>query len=451
EAGIALFGVVVPQQDFAQGVVIVRLVEGQIGEVVFEGDVEGADLSLSRAYATAMQMERPLRLATLERYLLLMSDIPGRRVVSRFETAEGSPGNVKLVVNMQRTVARLGFGLDNLGANYLGNTQMTLGATVNSILREGDTTRATIGFPIADIKRFTYFGLRHQQPIGTNGLTLAGNFTFLEQRETGSSNLTGRTSTFSLQAAYPIIRSVRRTLQAFASFDILDSRAEVPLGRLSDEATRVLRLGLLFAQANEAQTRMGSLAIVLNQGINGAGARQRVLYYGDPEFTKVSALASLTQNLFDNRLSLRFRASAQFSPERLPSSEFFTYGGVLFGRGFDAATLFGDQGISASFTIAVPFRTFLDVESLAPAKPEILGRMIRGAEAYVFIDGGMSRNYAPAIQPRHDRASSAGLGIGLPVSDDTTLNLEVASPIVRPRNAVVEAGTRFVAVFRRNF
>lgn len=451
EAGLALFGVVVPQQDFSQGVVIVRVIEGEVTEIVIEGDTEGADLSLTRAYAEAMRGERPLRRATMERALLLMSDIPGRRVTGRFEQL-GEPGKVRLVLNMRRITLRYGLGFDNLGANYLGNVQMTTGVALNALLQEGDSTRFTVGFPVVDFERFTYFAVRHQQPIGTNGMTVSVNATHLEQRETADSNIKGRTTTVSLQLAYPIIRTQTQTLQVFGNFDILDSRVSVPLGRLSDEATRVIRLGAVYGLANEAQTRGGSLAIILSQGIDGAGARQRLGYfYGDPGFTKVTAIAQYQHAFWEQRFILRLRALAQYTAERLPSTEFFTYGGVMFGRGFDAATLYGDRGISASATLAMPFKTVMDVDSLASGRSEFLGRAIRGAEAYIFVDGGRAENLAPAPAPRGDRAASAGFGIGFPVADETNLNLEVAVPFLRPHNRAVDRGARFVAVFRRNF
>lgn len=451
EAGLALFGVVVPQQDFSQGVVIVRVIEGEVAEIVIEGDTEGADLRLTRAYAEALRGERPLRRATLERALLLMADIPGRRVTGRFEQL-GEPGRVRLVLSMQRISLRYGLGLDNLGADFLGNVQITTGVALNALLREGDSTRFTVGFPVVDFDRFTYFAFRHQQPIGTDGMTVSVNATHLEQRRTGDSDIKGRTTTVGLQLAYPVIRTQTETLQVFGNFDIVDSRVSVPLGRIADEATRVIRLGAVYGLANEAQTRGGSLAVILSQGIDGAGARQRLgFFYGDPGFTKVTAIANYTHALWGQRLVLRLRALAQYTGERLPSTEFFTYGGVMFGRGFDAATLFGDRGVSASATLALPFKTVMDVDGLAAGRSEFLGRAIRGAEAYVFVDGGRAENLAPAPAPRGDRAASAGFGLGFPVADETSLNLEVAVPFVRPHNREVDRGARFVAVFRRNF
>jgi hemolysin activation/secretion protein len=451
EAGLALFGVVVPQQDFSQGVVIVRVIEGAVSEIVIEGDTEGADLRLTRAYAEALRGERPLRRATLERALLLMADIPGRRVTGRFEQL-GDPGHVRLVLNMRRISVRYGLGFDNLGADFLGNVQITTGVALNALLREGDSTRFTVGFPVVDFNRFTYFAFRHQQPIGTSGMSVSANVTHLEQRVTGSSNIKGETTTVSLQAAYPVIRTQTQTLQVFGNFDMLDSRVSVPLGRLVDEATRVIRLGAVYGLANEAQTRGGSLAVILSQGIDGAGARQRLsFFYGGPAFTKVTAIANYTHALWGQRFVLRLRALGQYTDERLPSTEFFTYGGVMFGRGFDAATLYGDRGVSASATLAMPFKTVMDVDSLAAGRSEFLTRAIRGAEAYVFVDGGRAENLAPAPAPRGDRAASVGFGLGFPVADETNLNLEVAVPFIRPHNREVDRGARFVAVFRRNF
>nr|WP_314075767.1 ShlB/FhaC/HecB family hemolysin secretion/activation protein [uncultured Roseococcus sp.] len=451
EAGLALFGVVVPQQDFAQGVVILRVIEGEVAEIAIEGDTEGADLRLTRAYAEAMRGERPLRRATMERALLLMADIPGRRVTGRFEQLD-TPGKVRLVLNVSRISQRYGLGFDNLGADFLGNVQITTGVTLNALLQEGDSTRFTVGFPVVDFERFTYFALRHQQPIGTNGMTVSVNATHLEQRRTSESNLKGETTTFSLQATYPIIRRQTETLQVFGNFDIVDSRVSVPLGRLADEATRVIRVGAVYGRASEAQTRGGSLAVILSQGIDGAGARQRLgFFYGDPGFTKVTAIANYQHAFWGQRFMLRLRALGQYTGERLPSTEFFTYGGVMFGRGFEAATLFGDRGISGSVTLAMPFKTVMDVDSLAAGQSEFVGRLIRRAEAYVFVDGGRAENLAPAPAPRGDRAASAGFGLGFAVAEETNLNLEVAVPFLRPHNRHVDRGARFVAVFRRNF
>lgn len=447
--GFALFAVTIPQQDLANGVVVVRVIEGRITNVEITGDTEGADLSLTRAYAERLRAERPLRQSTLERYILLMGDTPGRRITSSFVPTD-TPGEVTLRLEVARTSLRYGLGLDNLGASYLGDVQVTTGVTLNSLLREGDQTRLTVGLPIG-AQRFTYVALRHQQPIGTDGLTVALTGSILDIRPTDRSVLEGQTTTFGVQVSYPVIRATHRTLQVFAGLDVLSARNEVPLGRLTDEETRVIRAGVAYGQANEAGTRVGTLALVLNQGLAGLGARQGLgFFFGDPEFTKLTAVATFRQEIWERRFNFRLRGTLQYTNERLPATEAFAYGGVDYGRAFNAATIAGDRGGSVLAMLAMPLRTVWDVDGPADRLGRIGGRMLRGAEAYVFADAARVENRRPGL-PRSDRAASIGGGFAFPVAEETTLNLEVTSPLVRPRGPFEDQGTRFVAVFRRNF
>jgi hemolysin activation/secretion protein len=447
--GIALYGVVVPQQSFANGVVVVQVVEGRVVDIVYTGDVDGADLTLTKAYAERLRAERPLTRATLERYLLLISDIPGRTVDSRLDLLS-QPGAVRLVLTLKRTAVRFGFGVDNLGESSLGNVQASAGVTVNSLLREGDSTRLTYGAP-SDFQRFSYVALRHQEAIGADGLTVALNASLLDQRQTGSSDESGASYTLGLQAVYPIVRSLTETLQAIADVDMLDSHVVVPLGPVADEATRVLRGGGAWSLSNDTQTRGGAISLLISQGIGGLGARQRVSAYGGPEFTKASLLASYQQMILDNTFILRLQANGQMADQRLPSSEFFTYGGVNLGRAFNSATLEGDRGISAAISLAMPMSTAFDVDAWAAGTGPFVGRMIRGAEVYGFVDAGYVENLPPGGKATRDRAASIGGGIALPVADQTKLNLEIAAPLVQPLSPYADRGVRFVAVFRRDF
>lgn len=448
-AGFAIVGVSLPQQDFARGLVVVRVTRGQISDVVIDGDTEDADFSLLRAHAEAIRAEQPLTRATLERRLLLMNDIPGRKIQARLEPTS-EVGDARLVITVRRESVRYGLGLDNLGARELGDVQLTAGATVNALLRDGDSTRLTVGMPLG-MQRFTYVGARHQQPIGTNGLTASVSYSLLELRQTSNSDLHGQATTLGVQLAYPVILRPTMALQVFGGFDMLENRTDLGRLRAVDEGTRVLRAGGVFAMANEAGTRNGSLAVVLSQGIDGAGARQRILGYGDPAFTKVTMIARLDQVLVRDALTLRLRGTAQYTNERLPLSELATYGGVTAGRAFRAATVYGDRGVTASATLAVPFRAVLPVENAAARLGNFAGRMFSQGEFYTFADFGRMENLPPIAFRRGDRAASVGAGIGLPVADDTSLNLEMAFPVLRPNYTPTAERPRFVFVLRRNF
>lgn len=90
--GYILSQVVVPPQRIREGVVRLQAIEGYVDQVKFEGD--GIDRpNLLGAYADKIKASRPLRLGVLERYLLLLNELP-EVVVERvtLSPAERQPG-----------------------------------------------------------------------------------------------------------------------------------------------------------------------------------------------------------------------------------------------------------------------------------------------------------------------------------------------------------------------
>jgi hemolysin activation/secretion protein len=451
--GFALYGVQLPQQDFAGGVVRLTVVEGHIEEVRITGDLEGADTSLIRAHADRVRAEHPLRQATLERALLLMNDIPGRKVEANLEPIEGRADAVRLVLSVKRTDVRFGYSLDNLGVHELGRVQGNLTATVNGLLQEGDSTRLQYAFP-TDFHRFTYLAGSHTQPIGTNGTTITGSVGWLRTRPDDRSRLDGEAITGSVQISHPLIRSASETLQLFGRFDTFDSDTALLASQVSDEATRVLRAGTSYSYTdNERKAGLG-LYFIASQGLDVLGARQgivipgdpdRNLFYGEPDFTKFSLLGVGVLPILDEKLILRLRTTLQYSGRRLPASELFTYGGVDFGHGFSPGALTGDRAMAGSLTVAFPLRTVLQ---------GALGERFDKTELYGFVDGTRVENLYTArlIIGRNDRAASAGVGVSIPVPfvDDTTASFEAAKPIVIPRFGLQEDSWRFVFSIRRD-
>jgi hemolysin activation/secretion protein len=438
---IATFDLTLPEQDFAQGLVVFRFLPGRVAEIAFEGEIEGTDLSLTRAYAEAIRAEAPLRTSTLERYLLLMNQTPGRRVEARLEPI--GPGAQRLVLNLRPTLIRFGFGLDNLGARELGDVQATLGATLFGLLREGDSTRVTVGAP-TDLRLFRYYALRHQQPIGTDGATIAISASALDIRRTDRNALEGQAYALGLQAVLPLVRAARQSVDLFAAFDTTDNTTSIGAIRNANEATRVLRAGVSAAYRSEALGTSFGAAIVASNGIDGLGARQNVAAYGGPEFQKVSLQLFASQPLFDNALVLRLRGTAQAADRRLPASEQLTYGGVAFGSAFRGAVLAGDDGLAGSVTLALPLRDRLGLTGLA-------GEIAARTELYGFVDAARTATREPILPPRGNHAAAGGLGVAVALRDETALNVELARVLVQPRNRAPLDDTRLVVAIRRNF
>lgn len=438
--GLAIFGVVIPPQTENDGVLRLRAVEGLVAEIVIQGDTEGADLHLIRSYAERLAAERPLSTATLERYVLLMNDIPGRRVTPALEPLDGRPGQMRLRLTVARINVRIGFGLDNVGAFDFGRLQGFTSLGLDSLLQEGDSTRIGIGWPF-DFRRFIYLVGSHRLPIGTNGAALSLSASYLQSYASTRSASSGDAATASLQFTYPIIRTALQNLTFSAGLDVLDTSQLVIGLTAADEATRVGRLGLTYT-LTDGTTRAFVAGAVLSQGFDVAGARQGLpMFYGSPDFTKGSFNLGYNHALFGGLMVLRLRGLAQAAFDRLPSSELFIYGGTQIGHAFVPGVLNGDYGFAGVLTLAVPFR-------FVPEGGR-LNTILRQSEAFAYVDGARVFSFSPAPMPGWNRAASAGFGVNMRLATDVYLQLEAARGIVAPLGPDTDDGWRFLFTLRR--
>lgn len=416
-SNIALYAVEIPDQDFSSGHVRVRVREGHVSAVSLSGETEG-DLALVRHYAAALTVERPLRRATLERQMLLVSDIPGlkaRVTMSRPDAANG----VQLGLELDREPWTYEFGVNNNGSRSLGRTQLTGALVRNGAFRMGDQTRLTLGAD-AGFERFWLAALSHRQPIGYGGLSVTGSIRTLRTEPEGGAE--GRADAAGVLFSHPLIRSFRRTLTLSGGFDGLNSD-NAELGETTaSERTRVLRAAAAYVQAGPRYSLV--LSGALSRGVDDLGAESL-----DPavalDFTKLNLRAGYTRVL-SSAFVVRLNAAGQASGEPLPASERFTLGAGVFGRAFPASAASGDDGVAGA--------------------AELGWRVRRGwlNETYVFADGG-SATFAdrPLIDGFERDLASAGVGARLRFGRDTALDLEVAHSINEPAPGADPEGWRF--------
>ena len=100
EAGFHLSRAMIPPQDIQNGQLHLQVVEGSITEVALKGD--GAEQFGVRPMLDAVLAERPSRLSTLERQLLLINGRPGVRIedTALEEIGTGS-GHFRLIVSLK--------------------------------------------------------------------------------------------------------------------------------------------------------------------------------------------------------------------------------------------------------------------------------------------------------------------------------------------------------------
>src|SRR6185437_10297723 len=90
--------------------------EGFIARVVFDGEASGQ----MRRYGDQITQERTMNIATLERYVLLMNDLPGVHAESLLQPSPDTFGAAELVLKVERRPVNASLTADNRGSKYNG-------------------------------------------------------------------------------------------------------------------------------------------------------------------------------------------------------------------------------------------------------------------------------------------------------------------------------------------
>ena len=284
QAGIVLYTVTIPPQKIHDGTVHFRVVEGSVAHVVIQGSTNPGRLQLLRAYARHILLSRPLRRNVLERNILLMGDIAGTKVGSRFIPDPSRPGEVTLILGVQQTRFFGGFSVNNQGSPLLYNTQAVVNAGVNDLFHEGERTQFVLGVP-ADISRYQFYGINDIEPIGGDGLALNLNAGELISHPAAHNLLSGTADFASLDLDYPVIRGVQQNLTLGAGFDYLNSSDAFLAFTTSDERTRAIAFTMTYND-QKYFNGVNRASASVSQGLNIMGARLASIAYGGPSFTK---------------------------------------------------------------------------------------------------------------------------------------------------------------------
>ncbi len=395
---IALYTITIAAQDFADGIMTLSVTEGFIEHVELRGDTDG-DVTAVVAMADRLTKERPLRRATLQRYLSLIRDLPGLTAEAQMLRGQ-TPGAVRLVLTLNQKPYALALTLNTGGNALLGRTQIQADFSYYNLLRQGEETKFSFGTSTV-FSRYQYYGVSHSELLNEDGTRAAFGYGYM-RTDVGAIALSGQAQTLQLSLTHPVIRGFEENLTLGASLDGLDASNALFGTLLSSEHIRTLRLSGTYSLA-EARSAL-TLSANLSQGLGIFDARS---LFGDTGFHKL-----LVQGAFNRLLTeewvVRLRAAAQVSGGPLPITELFSLGGPDFGRAFLTSAALGDQAIAGALEIG-----FL---------PRNLPGLLAGLEVFGFADQGaawLDGRGLPASSQSH--LASAGAGLRLPLGKDTRL------------------------------
>jgi len=439
--GYILSRVVLKPQKVQSGEVELQAHEGYVNQVHFSGEMP-ADSTLLRAYADRITAERPLNAKTLERYLLLMDDLPGITARGVLNASSAEKGASDLNVKIENKAFEGSLGADNRGNHFVGPYQLTGVAAFNNTLGMFDRTTGRI-ISDAEFDELLFGDVLHEQQIGTDGDQLTLHAAANRIRPSGrlkSLDIQGNTRLIDIGYAHHYLRSREANLRLDTQFRMQNTKNDILGIEQFEDDIRHVSAGLEF-DASDSWKGINQLEASVTQGLDILGAssdgagRSRVR--ANHEFTRYNASGSRLQNLTD-QAAIFGAFIGQYSQDSLLTSTQFGFGGDAFGRAYDGSELLGDSGLAGS--VELRYSITPDDQSL-----------INTYQLYSFYDIGAVWLQEPLVgEQNRESASSAGLGVRFNLMNDMSGSLEFALPLTRDVASEQDRGGRaFFNVIKR--
>ncbi|MFM7349828.1 MAG: ShlB/FhaC/HecB family hemolysin secretion/activation protein [Erythrobacter sp.] len=406
----------IPEQMLVGQMLRVKVDEGRIDSVRLVGTQDkGVRRQLER-----LADGRPVTMATLQREVLLASDLPGVWIRgTRFER-DGSARVLVVEAEKREAGGTLTFATD--GTKPLGPVRARIDVDGNGLISPRDRIDLSFSATPFDPGELAFFSARYTVVVNDSGTSL-GLFGSWSRTEPGaylaSSRLTGVAWQGGIRASHPVLRAQGRGLWLEGSAEVSDLQQD-SFGRLArTDRIALARLGFYGYGPLGGGTVQGRATLTQGLGILDATKK------GDPlasrfdaptDFTTLSWWLNWRRTLAE-RVSLQLAMTAQVSANPVLIGESFSLGGTQFLRGYDFAQAVGDEGIAA-------------LAELRYDIPKPLGAS-NNLQLYAFADGGMVSMLPQRV--RSGSLASSGAGIRTDLTRDLDLDFEVAVPLSEVR------------------
>lgn len=418
--------VVPPQEVNPKGSVFrIEVVEGYIGKVEWPPQLSRYR-DFFTSYAAKITAERPVNIRTIERYLLLASDLPGLKFSSSLRPSTETGASVLVVEVAEKPVAALG-QIDNRGTPARGPFEYLGSATLNNLLGQHEALTLTYA-GVIPFQELNYAALNYKQVLTSEGLAF-----FADVSDAWGTPGTAQLETLQYRTlgpygdaglSYPVIRSRETNLTLSGFFYASDNEGDTFGAPLTDDRLRGFRAR---ADGDFADPLLGinQVYAIFSQGIEGLGSTDNNNPLasrpgGLVNFTKLEGYASHTQPLAAN-FSAYAAAYGQYAFVPLLVPEQCGFGGRYFGRAYDPSEILSNSCIETTGELRYDFR------ALPPRVSQV--------QLYGFADWGGLYTLQPTDgTPSVQNAASAGAGVRLGLFNYVSADLSVAKAVEGPRD-----------------
>jgi hemolysin activation/secretion protein len=422
--GYALSFGYVPNQNFANGVVHIIVVEGYVADVIVKGDAGNMEPKI-RAIAAHIIKDRPLRQKTFERYLQVLGMLPGIHVNANVPAPTTTDGATRLIVDVTRTRFNATTGID---FNHPGVQGLT-SVTENSFTQLNEQLTFATLLPSGPGDQRLY-SLTYMQPLGADGMMLhlsgshyAGNPDTDDQLPSYLQQNMDQDQ-YAINLTYPLLldNHTNLTLTGGAYATQLQEQytnTATSARLLQQYGLRVLdtKLDLIKAHTNNTQ----KIEVEIAHGLDALGANASVVTQvgryvlvapADPEFTRYDA-TFMQSNAWPQRFGTAFSVTGQYSNDTLPTTEQISFGGPRYGLAYDPGETSGDSGWGASMEVNRHY--------------DLSNTWVRQVTPYII--GQFARVYLNIGAPSLAKLGTAGVGVRWTDKHYYAFDLTLAEPV----------------------
>ena len=167
EQGYATTKCIIPAQQVSNGVVVLKVVEGQLGQIKLSGaETYRYDVRLFLAQLHDLQ-GKVIHLPTLNSRLRLLSQLPATRVQPTLVQQAG--GVTDLVLKLTDLEDNFSLSVNNSGSRFTGKNRISSSAVFNNVTGNSDVLTMALTTSLNNVKYLGSMSFNYKRPVGGAG------------------------------------------------------------------------------------------------------------------------------------------------------------------------------------------------------------------------------------------------------------------------------------------
>ena len=333
-AGFVLAQAFIPAQEVVDGIVVIEVLEGNLGNVLTEGNKKYSTEVLARPFKNLI--DAPVSGDQVQSAILTVSDYPGLAIFGVFQPGR-EVGTTDLVLRVQEESSFDGsVRYDNHGSRFTGERRIFADLAFNNPTGAGDRVSGTYLKQVWPAKA-NFWKVEYERPFTIPGLSLGGYYQrnpFDVGAELRAAELGGETKEGFAYSRYQLFRSLDRNAAVQIGVRRTDSITKQDRRRIAIDHVAALRSEVTFDTLDREgkAINLGSFGaeIGLGEFLGGHGpnsARGQTVppgrrggsgRFASNSFERLFSSFSRLQKLTDTQ-SVLVRMEAQYSGDLLGS------------------------------------------------------------------------------------------------------------------------------------